>query len=179
MLHSTVNDVRTDFQDIGERITRGTIAGLVAGLVFLIATMGYVTTQGKPAVAPMIDISTVFHGQDEPVPNPDNVVIGLVTHLTLSIVFGVVFALLLVLLPRRAFVVLGAGVVYGLLLYVVNFQIFGRTLFPWFTDPKGPDQGFEVFIHAVFGLFLGPFLIGRSRPERMRVTEADLVTTPR
>jgi hypothetical protein len=179
MLHSTIANVRMDLEDIGERITRGAIAGLVAGLVFLIATMGYVTTQGKPAVAPMIDISTIFHGQDEPVPNADNVVIGLVTHVTLSIAFGIVFALVLVLLPRRAFVMLGAGIAYGLLLYVVNFQILGRTLFPWFTDPKGPDQGFEVFIHAVFGLLLGPFFIGRSRPEAMRVREAGLVTTPR
>jgi uncharacterized membrane protein YagU involved in acid resistance len=113
----------------------------------------------------MIDISTIFHGQDQPVPSPDNVVVGLVTHLTLSIAFGVVFGLLVLLLPRRVFVVLAAGVVYGLLLYVVNFQIFGRTLFPWFTNPKGPDQGFEVFIHAVFGLLLGPFVIGRSQPE--------------
>ena len=179
MLHSTMANVRTDLVDIGERITRSAIAGLVAGLVFLIATMGYVTTQGKPAVAPMIDISTVFHGQDEPVPNTDNVIIGLVTHVTLSIVFGIVFGLLVLLLPRRALVVLAAGIAYGLLLYVVNFQIFGRTLFPWFTNPNGPDQGFEVLIHAVFGLVLAPFLIGRAHPAEMRVREADLVTTPR
>ena len=29
----------------------------------LIATMGYVTTKGLPAVASMIDISTIFHGR--------------------------------------------------------------------------------------------------------------------
>jgi hypothetical protein len=54
----------------------------------------------------------------------------------------------------------GAGIVYGLALYVVNFQILGRTAFPWFTDSMGPPQGFEVFIHAVFGLALVPFLVG-------------------
>jgi hypothetical protein len=154
-----------ELRDFGQLITRGAIAGIASGLVFLIATMGYVTTKGLPAVAPMIDISTIFHGQDRPVPNPDNVVVGLVTHLTLSVAYGVVFAVLVSMLPRRALVVLAAGVVYGLLLYVVNFQTFGRTLFPWFTNPEGPDQGFEVFIHAVFGLLLAPFLIGRSRPE--------------
>ncbi len=180
MLHSTVANIRRlEIEDIGERITRGAIAGIVAGLVFLIATMGYVTTQGKPAVAPMIDISTIFHGQDQPVPSSDNVVIGLVTHLTLSIAFGVVFGLLALLIPRRAVIVLSAGVVYGLLLYVVNFQIFGRTLFPWFTDPNGPDQGFEVLIHAVFGLVLAPFLIGRTQPAGAHVREADLATTMR
>ncbi|MBA3377070.1 MAG: hypothetical protein H0U00_14875 [Actinobacteria bacterium] len=151
---------RPELADLGERTSRGATAGLVSGLVFLIATMGYVTTQGLPAVAPMIDISTIFHGQDEPVPSPDNVVVGLVTHLTLAAFFGIIFALLASVLPRRVGVLLAAGVVYGLLLYVVNFQILGRTLFPWFTNPDGPDQGFEVFIHAVFGLLLVPFLIG-------------------
>jgi uncharacterized membrane protein YagU involved in acid resistance len=180
MLHPTVAAVRSlHLEDVGERITRGAVAGIVAGLVFLIATMGYVTTKGLPAVAPMIDISTIFHGQDQPVANSDNVVVGLVTHLTLSIAFGLVFSLLALVLPRRALVVLGAGVLYGLLLYVVNFQIFGRTLFPWFTNPSGPDQGFEVFIHAVFGLILAPFMIGRAQPSAVRVRETDLATTSR
>jgi hypothetical protein len=50
--------------------------------------------------------------------------------------------------------------VYGLAPYVVNVQILGNTLFPWFTNPQGPDQGFEVFIHAAFGLMLVPFFLG-------------------
>ena len=179
MLHSTMANVRTDLVDIGERITRGSIAGLVAGLVFLVATMGYATTKGLPAVAPMIDISTIFHGQDRPVPNPDNVVVGLVLHLTLSVAYGVVFAVLVSMLPRRALIVLAAGVLYGLLLYVVNFQIFGRTLFPWFTNPEGPDQGFEVFIHAVFGLLLAPFLIGRRQPEGVVADRTQTVAAAR
>jgi len=115
MLHSATARMRApELADVGLRISQGAVAGIVSGLVFLIATMGYVTTKGLPAVAPMIDISTIFHGQDQPVPNPDNVVVGLVTHLTLSVAFGVVFALLVAFLPARALVVLGAGVVYGL-----------------------------------------------------------------
>jgi hypothetical protein len=156
---------------VGERITRGAVAGLASGLVFLLANMAYATTKDKPAVAPMLDISTIFHGQDAPVVSPDNVVVGLVTHVTLSILFGVVFALLVPLLFNFPVLVAG-GVVYGLALYVVNFQIFGRTLFPWFTDPNGPDQGFEVFIHAVFGLVLVPFFIGlvpRKQERRVEV----------
>jgi len=164
---------RPELVDLGERTSRGATAGLVSGLVFLIATMGYVTTKGLPAVAPMIDISTIFHGQDEPVPSPDNVVVGLVTHLTLAAAFGIVFALLASVLPRRAGILLATGVVYGLLLYVVNFQILGRTLFPWFTNPSGPDQGFEVFIHAVFGLLLVPFLIGAGAAATRAVAEPE------
>ena len=158
-------------EGLGDRIARGAVAGIVAGLVFLIATMGYVTTKDKPAVAPMIDISTIFHGHDTPVPSPDNVAVGLVTHLTLSSLFGIVFALLVPLFFRLP-LLLVAGPVYGLLLYLVNFQILGRTLFPWFTNPMGPDQGFEIFIHAVYGLLLVPFFVasfaaarGHDQPE--------------
>ena len=45
----------------------------------------------------------------------------------------------------------------------MNFQILGNTLFQWFTNPQGPDQGFEVFIHAAFGLMLVPFVLGLAQ----------------
>jgi len=45
----------------------------------------------------------------------------------------------------------------------VNFQILGNTLFQWFTNPQGLDQGFEVFIHAAFGLMLVPFVLGLAQ----------------
>jgi len=87
--------------------------------------------------------------------------VGLVTHTGLSILFGIGFALLVTTVPtlRRAPLLVGAAIAYGLLLYLVNFQILGRTLFPWFTDTEGPNQGFEVFIHAVYGLMLVPFFL--------------------
>jgi uncharacterized membrane protein YagU involved in acid resistance len=143
------------------------VAGFASGLVFLVANMGWAVHNGKPAVAPMIDISTIFHAQDTPAPitaaafGPDNVVVGLVTHATLSVLFGIGFALLAAAVVRRSSAMLPlAGIAYGLLLYVINFQILGRTAFPWFTDSMGPPQGFEVLIHAVFGLMLVPFLLG-------------------
>ena len=177
---SRLGSVPVGLRDLGMRlgdvVTRGTIAGLASGLVFLVANMGWAVHKDKPAVAPLIDISTIFHTQDQPAPvnappfGVDNVVVGLVTHLTLAMIFGIVFALLAVALVRSNAVLAGAGVAYGLLLYVVNFQILGRTAFPWFPDSMGPPQGFEVFIHAVFGLFLVPFLVGclRLAPEAVK-----------
>jgi len=61
-----------------------------------------------------------------------------------------------------------AGIAYGLLLYVINFQVLGRTAFPWFTNLLGPPQDFEILIHAVFGLLLVPFLIGSLPGDRGR-----------
>ena len=153
----------------GELVSRGSLAGLVG---FLLANMAFATTQGLPAVAPMIDISTIFHGVDTPTPSPENMVVGLVTHTGLSILFGIGFALLVTAVPtvRRAPLLVVAAIAYGLLLYVVNFQILGRTAFPWFTNPKGPNQGFEIFIHAVYGLMLVPFFLAWQPPEAVTST---------
>jgi uncharacterized membrane protein YagU involved in acid resistance len=151
---------------LGELFTRGAVAGIAAGFVFLLANMGYATTQGKPSLAPFMDISTIFHGTDRPAsmtPTVDMLATGAVVHISLSIAFGIVFALMVGLfapLIRNWVVLTAAGIVYGLALYVVNFQILGNTLFQWFTDPNGPNQGFEVFIHAAFGLMLVPFFLG-------------------
>lgn len=173
---SSLTAVPTDRSDrgevlqrgLGDLIARGAIAGLFSGFVFLIANMGWAVKDDKPAVAPMIDISTIFHNQDMPKPvealefGPDNLVVGTTTHLTLSMVFGIGFALVAaaMLRDRGAGLLALGGIGYGLLLYVVNFQVLGRIVFEWFTNPMGPDQGFEVFIHAVFGLLLVPFFLG-------------------
>ena len=161
---------------LGDLFTRGAVAGLAAGFVFLLANMAYATTQGKPAVAPFMDISTIFHGTDKPAsmtPTVDMLATGAIVHFTLSIAFGIVFALLVGAfspLVRNWLVLEAAVVIYGLALYVVNFQILGNTIFEWFTNPQGPNQGFEVFIHAVFGFLLVPFLLGFAA--RLRSSEA-------
>jgi hypothetical protein len=126
---------------LGELITRGAVAGLTAGIGFLLANMAYATSEGKPAEAPLMDISTVFHGTSKPAgmtPTVDMVTTGLVTHIGLSILFGISFAALVVVagrMLRHTLLLALGGVLYGLALYVVNFQIFGNTLFPWFTNP--------------------------------------------
>jgi uncharacterized membrane protein YagU involved in acid resistance len=158
--------VRTLGWHLGDLFTRGAVAGVTAGFVFLLANMGYATTQGKPSVAPFMDISTIFHGTDKPAsmtPTVDMLATGAVVHFSLSIAFGVVFALLIgafAPLLRNWLILAAAGVAYGLALYVVNFQILGNTIFEWFTNPQGPNQGFEIFIHGVFGLLLVPFFLG-------------------
>src|SRR6266508_1232423 len=171
-----VSYVRRLGWDLGDLFTRGAVAGIAAGFVFLLANMGYATTQGKPSLASFMDISTIFHGTDQPAsmtPTVDMLATGAVVHISLSIAFGVVFALLIgafAPLVRNWLVLTVAGVLYGLALYVVNFQILGNTVFEWFTNPKGPNQGFEVFIHAAFGLILVPFFLGLAR--RLRTAEA-------
>ena len=144
--------------EFGDRLARGTVAGVAAGLVFLVANMLWATNSDLPAVAPLVDISTIFNFDEVADRTTENMFIGLVTHLTLSAAFGVTFALLVPMLREARMVAIGA-IVFGLALYVVNFQILGRTAFPWFQE--GPDQVFELVAHAGFGLLLVPFFLSR------------------
>ncbi len=146
--------------DVGSYLTRGAVGGLAAGLLFLLANMGWATRAGMPGVAPLIDIATIFNVTETPDPTPENISIGLVTHLNLSVLFGIAFALIATGI-RDGRTLLLAGAAYGVALYVVNFQVLGRTAFPWFQD--GPDQLFELFAHLGYGLLLAPFLIGLHR----------------
>jgi uncharacterized membrane protein YagU involved in acid resistance len=142
---------------IDARLARGSVAGLAAGLVFLLVNMGWATRSDLPAVAPLLDISTIFNVAEVPDPTPENMAVGLVTHLTLSMLFGIGFAVLVPLLRDIRQLTLGA-VGYGIALYLVNFQILGRIAFPWFQE--GPDQVFELVAHGLFGVMLVPFFIG-------------------
>lgn len=147
-------------RDLGGLLTRGAVGGLTAGWGFILANMWFAVSQGGPAVAPFLAISTVFHASAKPDPSPENVVVGLTLHLALSLAFGLGFALLVPLLRRTGWLFAG-GAAYGLGLYVLNFQILGRTVFPFFTSASGPNQIFEVLVHPlIFGLLLAPFFVG-------------------
>lgn len=74
-------------------------------------------------MAPFLAISTIFRGSDMPVMGPQEVIIGLVTHIGLSMVFGAGFGLLVAVLrlTTKPALLTVAALAYGLLLYVVNF----------------------------------------------------------
>lgn len=161
--------------DIDRRIARGVVAGTAAGLLFLLANMWFAVSKGMPAAAPLYDISTIFHFADKPDPSAENAVVGLITHLTLAAGFGVALALLAPLLSSRA-ALWGAGLAFGVALYLINFQILGRVAFEWFQ--VGPNQTFELFAHAGYGLALVPFLLGFAGSEKRVPTRAGARATP-
>jgi len=142
--------------DLDRRIAYGVVGGTFAGLLFLLANMWYADSQGLPAVAPLYDISTIFYFADKPDPQPVNAAVGLIVHLTLSGAFGAALAALAPLAKGAARLV-GMGAAFGLVLYLVNFQILGRVAFEWFQE--GPNQTFEVFAHLGYGLLVVPFLV--------------------
>jgi hypothetical protein len=156
---------KTQLEDLESRLVRGAVGGAFAGLLFLLANMWYADSQGLPAVAPMLDISTIFHFSDQPEVSPENVAIGLIVHMALSMGFGMAFALAVPLLTNARMLIAGA-LGFGIALYLFNFQVLGRLFFEWFQE--GPNQLFELFIHAAYGLLLVPFFASSLRP---RVSE--------
>lgn len=170
--HSELGFIRVVGAGIADRLARGVVAGIFAGMVFLVLNMGWATLHlNKPAIAPLLDISTIFNNTDQmPKPEAANMVIGLVTHLSLSMLFGMSFAILVVPFLRNAGALALGAVGFGLLVYVVNVQILGRIFFEWFTNSAGPPQVFEIWAHAIFGAFLFPFFIGLAYRVHARAT---------
>ncbi len=85
---------------------------------------------------------------------PDDVWIGLLVHLWLSMLVGVVYA---GLLPRLRISPLAGGLITGMVLYVLGFwllpQLFPFWLSPFWLPPAG--RALQAVAHAAYGLVLG------------------------
>ena len=143
---------------------RGAIGGLVAGAVFIGITMWFATTQGNPAVAPFKLISSIVLGADALKSGAASVPLGVAVHTAISLISGIIFGLVAARLRNNALIAV-AGLAFGLLLYLVNFQLIGRFVLPQF---QMPNQPFEVFAHLVFGAIVAPFLF-RWSPRTVNV----------
>lgn len=147
---------------VSDLLLVGTVAGLFAGFLFILANMYYTPTQGLPAVAPSFAIGTIFYRDAMPEMTPAYAIVGLITHFSLSIAFGLTFALVLVPLFSHTRALIVGAILYGGVLYVLNYQILGRLVFKFFdpSNPMGPNPVYALFTHLViFPLGLIPFFL--------------------
>ncbi len=139
-----------------------TLAGLVAGIVFLVLEMFLVTVfgGGSPWGPPRMMAAIVLGKGVLPPPATFDLGIILVAiglHLVLSIVYATVFSVLIGRLnPVPALVGGGIG---GLVLYLVNFYGF-TGIFPWFAMAR---DWISIFGHVVFGLAVAGVFLGIKR----------------
>jgi uncharacterized membrane protein YagU involved in acid resistance len=98
-------------------------------------------------------ISTIVLGADALKAGTAEPWVGVVVHMVLSAVIGMVFALLSPALRTNGAVAL-VGTAYGALVYVVNFLVVANTVLPQF---QMPNQPFELVMHIVFGTLLSFF----------------------
>ena len=140
----------------------GAAGGILAGAAFLAVTMWFATSMGDPAKGPLLMISTIVQGDDAMMSGTANASVGLAVHAALSAFFGVVFAALISKFRTDGMLAL-AGVLYGAVLYVLNFKLIAPAAFPVF---EMANQPFELVVHVVFGALLSLVLIGVSATRR-------------
>jgi uncharacterized membrane protein YagU involved in acid resistance len=137
-------------EPLAGRLLRGVVGGVVAGIVFAGVTMWFADSTGGKADMPLRMISTIVKGDAAMAGGTTDPAVGVVVHVLLSALFGMVFALAVPWFRSNGTVAV-AGTVYGLLLYVVNFLVLTPLAFTTF---KGANQPFEVFAHMVYGTLL-------------------------
>jgi uncharacterized membrane protein YagU involved in acid resistance len=136
---------------LAARLLRGAVGGILAGIVFAAVTMWFADSTGGTANMPLHMISTIVKGDKAMAAGTTSVGLGLVVHLVLSALFGMLFALAVPRFRTNGTVAL-AATLYGALLYVLNFLVLAPLAFTTFQDANQP---FELFAHIVFGTLLG------------------------
>ncbi len=130
------------------------VAGLAAGAVLMVLELLWSTlvSGGSPwAVSHMISAIVMgpaaLQSSDFSV---TVVAVALAAHYVLGVVFGLVLAAIIVpfRLDSTVGMVLLAGAVFGVVLYLLNF--YGMTrFFPWFAELRGAAT---VVTHLIFGI---------------------------
>ena len=130
-------------------------AGIAAAIVFLILEMVMVPVfLGGNAWDPPRMMAAILLGErvlpmpgQTPVPIDAAIVTAALTvHTTLSIIYAVILAVLVMRVPPAAGLAVGAA--FGVTLYIVNFYGF-TAVFPWFAMAR---NWVSIVAHAVFGI---------------------------
>jgi len=139
------------------RAGNGALAGIAGGIVFgvLMAMMG------------MLPMVGMLIGIDDPL-------IGFLVHLANSAVIGAIFGVLAWPLADRIGPILGAGLVYGVIWWILGALLIMPLWLSVTADPMmrdmvfrlGSDQWMSLMGHAVFGLTTATTLHGLQRRTR-------------
>jgi len=140
-------------------------AGLIAGLIFMVVEMLLVwLAMGMNPFAPPQMIAAIVMGPDvlpDAIPPGSNIVVlmvGMLVHFALAVILAFVFKYLAMALRLNGTMLIVAGVVFGLIVYVVNF--YGMSsIFPWFAMAR---NWIGIAAHAIFGLVLAYSLMPRA-----------------
>ncbi|MBI3970351.1 MAG: hypothetical protein HY332_03585 [Chloroflexi bacterium] len=152
--------------DVGWWIKQGIIGGIIAGIVFAMFEMIVAALMMGAAAfwMPLRMIGAMVLGATALEPTYDLVtaaVTGVLVHLVLAALFGVIFALIVAFVPAlasSAAMLITAASVYGLLLWLVNFSLIapaaGWVWFPNETNPVVQFLAHTFFYGSALGLYL-------------------------
>ncbi len=138
----------------------GVIGGLVAGVVFAaFEMMASAAMMGMDAFfMPLRMIGAILLGRGALDPSYSiwaAATAGMLVHMLLAMVYGIVFAVVLGGLRSAASDIMLGGT-YGFALWIVNFYLIAPRAFPWFLDASPVVQfiGHTFFFGVVLGWFV-------------------------
>lgn len=141
----------------GARLINGAIAGVAGGVVFGILM----------AMLDMLPMVSMLIGVE-------NAAVGFLVHLVNSAIIGAIFGLIAWGFAHNIAAVLGAGMVYGVIWWVLGALIVMPLWLSVTADPMmsdmvltvGRDQWMSLMGHVIFGLIAGGVLYGLRRRVR-------------
>jgi uncharacterized membrane protein YagU involved in acid resistance len=144
-------------------IKHGIIGGIVGAIGMMMAEMLIAALMGMDAFMPPRMIAGMALGpaaMQPSTPLMTAAATGMMIHLVLSIVYGLIFAWIVSAVPAlrpTPAVIVGASF-YGLLLWLINFYVIAPPAgWVWFPTQANPVQQFISHVFA-FGTLLGVYL---------------------
>jgi uncharacterized membrane protein YagU involved in acid resistance len=147
-------------RDMRWGLQQGAIAGIVAGIVFAAFEMIVSALMAGPEAffMPLRMIGAIALGPEalDPAYSVVNAsVAGVIVHVILAIIYGVIFGEIAAMLRGQA-AFIGAGSIFGLALWLINFYVIAPVAFPWFLDANPLVQfiAHTFFFGSVLGYYL-------------------------
>jgi hypothetical protein len=128
-------------------------SGLIAGIIFGFTQMVAAGLAGSAAILPLLLAASVVLGGRAFTIEALALVgtVGIFVHIALSGIFGLVYGLVNSRFARETRTSRSRqailGLLYGAALWLVNFQVIARLLYPWFLDLP---QVVQLGMHALF-----------------------------
>jgi hypothetical protein len=153
--------------DARQAAREGAFFGVVAGVIFAACELAAARVSDAPllpvrmSASLLLGPSAVGAGAFAPA-----VLLGVGIHLFLSATFGAMYGFFVELLDRERSwgYQAGLGMLYGLVLWALNFQVLARATHPWFL---GAAQPLQAVLHAcAFGLPLALMHVRLARNMR-------------
>jgi uncharacterized membrane protein YagU involved in acid resistance len=161
--------------DLGSWVRQGALGGFIAGIVFAMFEMVMAALMNGVGAffMPLRMIGAMVLGRQALDPGYSLAtagITGMVVHMMLSVVFGMVFAAIVHAVPalRRSHAVLISVVsTLGLLLWPINFYVIAP-LFGWDWFPNNTNPLVQFIAHTfMYGTVLGLYL-SRAIPHERR-----------
>jgi hypothetical protein len=141
--------------------------GLAAGVVFAVAEIVAALIMNEPAIMPIRMVASIALGEIALTSGSLGLVIsvGLLLHFALSALFGLLYGAMVVLFSQNTRASYAGqallGLMFGVTLWFVNFQLIARSAYPWL---HATPELLQATLHAVaFGLPLGGLLASAQR----------------